>query len=138
MTLAAVPLPRERRHNLLRGKPVANEIREEVKVEAADLEASGWPIKLVSLTIGEVPEAALYVRNQARTAERIGIAFEERNFSAKATACEFIATINSLNTDPRVSGIIIQRPVPSHLSIRELQTAVHPPQDDAGNHSTSY
>ena len=61
MTLAAVPIPRERRHNLLRGKPVAAEIIDAVKAEATDLAEAGWAIKLVSLTIGEVPEAALYV-----------------------------------------------------------------------------
>jgi len=137
MTLAAVQIPRERRHNLLRGKPVAAEILEAVQTEAADLAKSGWAIKLVSLTIGEVPEAALYVRNQARTAAKAGIAFEERNFPANATAGEILATINSLNTDPRVTGIIIQRPVPSHLSIRELQSAVHPLKDVEGMHPTS-
>ncbi|HLW28432.1 MAG TPA: bifunctional 5,10-methylenetetrahydrofolate dehydrogenase/5,10-methenyltetrahydrofolate cyclohydrolase [Kiloniellales bacterium] len=134
---SAISIPRERRHNLLRGKPVAAEILQAVKAEAAELAESGWPIKLVSLTVGEVPEAALYVRNQAKTAEQVGIAFEERNFPANATAEEILATIHSLNSDPRVTGLIIQRPVPSHLSIRELQSAVHPLKDVEGMHPTS-
>src|SRR5690625_1275584 len=132
MTLAAVPLPRERRHNLLRGKPIANEILEEVKVEAADLEASGWPIKLVSLTIGEVPEAWLYVRNQSRTAECIGITFEERNCSLKITACEILANNNSHNSDPRVKDISCQRQNPYDQMLSELQRAVNPLKDDEG------
>ena len=55
-------------HNLLRGKPVADGILESVRHGVSELNASGWPVRIVSVTIGDVPEAALYVRNQARTA----------------------------------------------------------------------
>ncbi|MEO1160150.1 MAG: tetrahydrofolate dehydrogenase/cyclohydrolase catalytic domain-containing protein, partial [Pseudomonadota bacterium] len=67
-------------HNVLRGKPVADEILSDVRSGVSELASAGWPVKLVSMTIGDVPEAALYVRNQARVADRAGIQFEERNF----------------------------------------------------------
>jgi len=133
--LAATTSPHP--HNLLRGKPVADEILTDVRSGVSELSSAGWPVKLVSMTIGDVPEAALYVRNQARVADRAGIQFEERNFAASISAEEITAAINACNTDPRVTGIILQRPVPDHFNMRTLQTAIHPMKDVEGMHPAS-
>lgn len=125
------------RHNDLLGKPVADEILAEASAGAATMAAAGWPVKLVSITVGDVAAVSLYVRNQARAAARAGIAFEERNFPADISRAEMQGVLKALNTDPRVTGIIIQRPVPRHLDIRELQTAIHPLKDVEGMHPTS-
>ena len=125
------------RHNALLGKPVADEIITSVKSGVAELAARGWPTKLVSITIGDVPAINLYVRNQARGAERAGILFEERNLPESVSRVEMLGILQALNTDPRVTGIIIQRPVPSHLNIKELQSAIHPLKDVEGMHPAS-
>jgi methylenetetrahydrofolate dehydrogenase (NADP+)/methenyltetrahydrofolate cyclohydrolase len=125
------------RHSALLGKPVAEEITAAVHKGAGDLASQGWPIKLVSITIGEVPAVSLYVRNQARGALRAGITFEERNLPQGVSRLEMLGILSALNTDPRVTGIIIQRPVPQHLDIRELQTAIHPLKDVEGMHPAS-
>jgi methylenetetrahydrofolate dehydrogenase (NADP+)/methenyltetrahydrofolate cyclohydrolase len=70
-------------------------------------------------------------------AEKLGIAFDERYLDADITREELLATIRALNTNPSVTGIIIQRPVPDHLQIKELQTAVHPLKDVEGMHPAS-
>ena len=124
-------------HNALLGKPVADEIMAEAALGAADMARQGWPVKLVSITIGDVAAVSLYVRNQARAAERAGIGFEERNLPADVSLAEMQGVLKALNTDPRVTGIILQRPVPRHLDIRELQTAIHPLKDVEGMHPTS-
>lgn len=133
--LAATTSPHP--HNVLRGKPVADEILTDVSSGVGELSSAGWPVKLVSMTIGDVPEAALYVRNQARVAERAGIQFEERNFAASISAQEITAAINACNTDPRVTGLILQRPIPDHFNMRTLQTAIHPMKDVEGMHPAS-
>ena len=66
-----------------------------------------------------------------------GIDFEERRFPADITAGELEAAIHGLNADPRVTGIIIQRPVPAHIPIKTLQAAVHPLKDVEGMHPAS-
>lgn len=124
-------------HNVLRGKPVADEILTGVRSGVEELARAGWPVKLVSMTVGDVPEAALYVRNQARVADRAGIQFEERNFPASISAEELTAAINACNTDPRVTGLILQRPVPEQFNMRALQTAIHPMKDVEGMHPAS-
>ncbi|HRX35055.1 MAG TPA: bifunctional 5,10-methylenetetrahydrofolate dehydrogenase/5,10-methenyltetrahydrofolate cyclohydrolase [Aestuariivirga sp.] len=125
------------RHNALLGRPVAEEITATVRDGVRDLATQGWPVKLVSITIGDVPAVSLYVRNQARGAEKAGILFEERNLPAKVSRVEMLGILAALNTDPRVTGIIIQRPVPKHLDVRELQTAIHPLKDVEGMHPSS-
>ncbi|MDE2445620.1 MAG: bifunctional 5,10-methylenetetrahydrofolate dehydrogenase/5,10-methenyltetrahydrofolate cyclohydrolase [Alphaproteobacteria bacterium] len=124
-------------NNALLGKPVADEILMNTKAVLTKLSVAGWPAKLVSITIGDVPAVHLYVRNQARGAEHAGIAFEQRNLPHDVSRNEMLGIIEALNTDPRVTGIIIQRPVPKHLNVRELQTAVHPLKDVEGMHPTS-
>jgi methylenetetrahydrofolate dehydrogenase (NADP+) / methenyltetrahydrofolate cyclohydrolase len=125
------------RHNALLGKPVAEEITAAARKGVEALAAHGWPVKLVSITVGDVPAVSLYVRNQARGAERAGITFEERNLPENVSRLEMLGIVAALNTDPRVTGIIIQRPVPKHLNIRELQTAIHPLKDVEGMHPAS-
>lgn len=121
----------------INGREVANQIITSVNEQVSDLKAAGWAPKLVSISIGENPAAAFYVRNQRRNCDRVGIEFEERHYPSAITAEEMHAAIWALNVDPRVTGIIIQRPVPEHLSIRQLQAAVDPLKDVEGMHPTS-
>ncbi|MGB7206621.1 MAG: bifunctional 5,10-methylenetetrahydrofolate dehydrogenase/5,10-methenyltetrahydrofolate cyclohydrolase [Anderseniella sp.] len=137
MTAQSANISQHPPHNLLRGKPVADEILTKVSLGIEELVKAGWPVKLVSMTVGDVPEAALYVRNQARIAERVGIAFEERNFAKSTSPAEVTAAINTCNTDPRVTGIIIQRPIPDTFNMRQLQSAIHPMKDVEGMHPSS-
>jgi methylenetetrahydrofolate dehydrogenase (NADP+) / methenyltetrahydrofolate cyclohydrolase len=121
----------------LLGKPVAQKIYDETLARTAALKEKGWPAKLVSILIGDIPAVSLYVRNQAKGAERAGIAFEERILPETISRVEMLGIIEALNTDPRVTGIIIQRPIPKHLNVRELQTAIHPLKDVEGMHPAS-
>jgi methylenetetrahydrofolate dehydrogenase (NADP+) / methenyltetrahydrofolate cyclohydrolase len=121
----------------LMGKPVAENILAETRNALDAMREKGWPAKLVSICIGHNPSVNLYVRNQARGAEKAGIAFEERILPDTISRVEMLGLIEALNTDPRVTGIIIQRPVPRHLNIREIQTAIHPLKDVEGMHPSS-
>jgi len=128
-------LPRD--HKILDGKAIGAELRARSRAEAERLAAAGWAPRLVSLLVGDTAAAALYVRNQRRHAEATGIAFEERQVPAEITQAELLAAIAALNADPRVTGIILQRPLPEHLSVRALQSAIHPMKDVEGLHPAS-
>ena len=92
------------------GKAIGAKIRAEVAKEATDLRAQGWVPRLVSISVGDVAAAELYVRNQSRSAESAGVAFEARNYPADISLEQLIGVLQGLNGDPRVNGIIIQRP----------------------------
>ncbi|WP_366657949.1 bifunctional 5,10-methylenetetrahydrofolate dehydrogenase/5,10-methenyltetrahydrofolate cyclohydrolase [Fodinicurvata sp. EGI_FJ10296] len=121
----------------LRGRAVADEILAGVAAEVEALKKTSWSPKLMSITVGDVTAVDVYVRNQRRIAERIGIVFEERNFPENVGQQELLAAIRAMNVDPTVTGIIIQRPVPRHISVKALQIAVHPLKDVEGMHPTS-
>lgn len=124
-------------HKDIDGRTLATEILTDVGERVARLKAAGWFPKLVSISVGDNPAAAFYVRNQRRRCEQVGIEFEERQYRDDITPEELYAAIWALNADPRVTGIIIQRPVPASLSIKQLQAAVDPLKDVEGMHPTS-
>jgi methylenetetrahydrofolate dehydrogenase (NADP+)/methenyltetrahydrofolate cyclohydrolase len=121
-------------HKLLKGKVIAAPILEDVTKRVDFLKSKGWKPRLASLEIGENPAAALYIRNQKRVAERLGIEFDERIFPNDITQEELLAAIRALNADPRVTGMILQRPVPAKLDLQALQMAIHPSKDVEGMH----
>lgn len=124
-------------HKIIDGRSHAQVLIEKLRPDVADLAQQGWQPHLVSMTVGDVEEVGLYVRNQRRNAEKAGIGFEERNFPAIVTEAELLAAIQSMNVDPRITGVIIQRPVPDHISVRALQEGIHPLKDVEGMHPSS-
>ena len=119
-------------HKHIGGKAVADPILDDVRQRVLALKASGWTPRLASIEVGSVPAASIYVRNQRKTCEKVGIEFDHRQYPGEITQAEMLAAINALNADPRVTGIILQRPVPAHLSLQELQVAIHPSKDVEG------
>jgi methylenetetrahydrofolate dehydrogenase (NADP+)/methenyltetrahydrofolate cyclohydrolase len=119
------------------GKAVASSMLSKVTQDVSELNASGWRPRLVSIRIGDDPAVNLYIRNQERAATQVGIGFERRNFPAEISEGEVRAAITHLNVDPGVTGIILQRPVPEHLPIQQLQSTVAPLKDVEGMHPAS-
>ncbi len=124
-------------HKILDGRTVAAGMYDDISHRAAELAASGFAPNLVSVSVGESDASRLYVRNQKRTAEKLGIGFDEREYPADISVDELTGVIGGLNTDPRVTGIIIQRPVPDHVPVRTLQAKIHPLKDVEGMHPSS-
>jgi methylenetetrahydrofolate dehydrogenase (NADP+)/methenyltetrahydrofolate cyclohydrolase len=119
-------------HNVIDGKAYAQTLLDEEHDRAAALRESGWQPRLVSITVGNNPAAALYVRNQRCACGQVGIEFESRSYPGEITQGEMLAAIQALNVDPRVTGVILQRPVPASLGLKRLQDAVHPIKDVEG------
>ncbi len=125
------------RAGIIDGKAIAARICADVATEAAALAAEGWHPHLVSVSVGNVAAAEIYVRNQRRTAEAAGLGFEARNYPEETSLEQLAGILTGLNADPRVHGIIIQRPLPDHIPVRALQRAVHPLKDVEGMHPAS-
>ncbi len=119
------------------GRGIAARMMAEVAAEAAALAESGWAPRLVSISVGDVAAAELYVRNQRRQAEEAGVAFEARNYPETISLEQLTGVLAGLNADPRVNGIIIQRPLPAHIPVKALQKAVNPLKDVEGMHPSS-
>ena len=121
-------------HRHLLGAPVKERILTEVSDYVAAQESIG---KLVSISIGSTPEAAVYIRNQARVAKQAGLPFEEQVWEADISQEACKARLQQMNDDESVLGIILQRPVPSQINVRSLQSAIHPLKDVEGMNPAS-
>lgn len=116
----------------IEGKPLAARMRERLRREVAELADRIAPIRLVSIEVGENPAAGLYIRNQERAANEIGMHFEHLHVPGTIREDELIAFVKAKSEDPAVTGIIVQRPLPSHISARRIQNKVHPDKDVEG------
>ena len=118
----------------INGRAVRKRILEEVRAEVDRLSKIG---KLVSISIGDIPEIAVYVRGQARGAEAAGIPFDQQFWPGDITQEDCKARLVAMNDDPEVLGAILQRPVPDHINVRSLQSAIHPLKDVEGMNPAS-
>jgi methylenetetrahydrofolate dehydrogenase (NADP+) / methenyltetrahydrofolate cyclohydrolase len=124
-------------NRLLDGRLVRDRILAEVK-ERIDRAARTHTIgRLVSVSIGEHKEAAVYVRGQASAAKKVGLQFEEQIWPTELTQEDCKARLQAMNDDRTVLGVILQRPVPSHIRGRSLASAVHPLKDVEGMNPAS-
>ncbi|MGB5560658.1 MAG: bifunctional 5,10-methylenetetrahydrofolate dehydrogenase/5,10-methenyltetrahydrofolate cyclohydrolase [Paracoccaceae bacterium] len=124
-------------HRLIDGRAVQARILSEVRADVDRVNQSRPIGRLVSICIGDTPEVAVYVRNQARGAAKAGIPFDQQLWGEDITQEECKALISALNDRPDVLGIILQRPVPTHINVRSLQSAIHPLKDVEGMNPAS-
>ncbi len=121
-------------HGYLDGKAVAQRILDECQAVTKDVDKMP---RLVSVSFGEKPEVAVYMRNQARAAARAGIEFQSVVWSEAMAQDTAKAELQKMNDDADVLGIILQRPVPEHINVRSLQSAIHPLKDVEGMNPAS-
>ncbi len=124
-------------HSNINGRAVADKILNEISTDVEQLKQDHWSPKLVSIKIGDDPAVDRYIRNQQRNAEKVGIEFVEKQYSEDISADEVTAGIVHMNVDPTVTGIILQRPIPSHIPIKTMQETIHPMKDVEGMHPKS-
>ena len=122
---------------LLNGRAVRDRILGNV-AERVSAAKTRHPIgKILSVSIGENKAAAVYVRGQARAAERVGLTFDEQLWPSSLTQNECKARLVAMNDDASVLGVILQRPVPPHINVRSLASAIHPFKDLEGMNPAS-
>ena len=113
------------RHNALLGKPVADEIITSVKSGVAELSARGWPTKLVSVTIGDVPAINLYVRNQARGADMAAEGVQQ--VAVRGGVHQRTVVVLAVNLHQRAADLAHQRHArrSERGALRGLESQVH-------------
>jgi methylenetetrahydrofolate dehydrogenase (NADP+) / methenyltetrahydrofolate cyclohydrolase len=124
-------------NRLLDGRAVRDRILEDVAERVREAAASHTIGRLVSISIGEHKEAAVYVRGQASAAKKVGLRFDDQTWSSTLSHQECKARIVRMNDDPEVLGVILQRPVPEHIHGRSLASAIHPLKDIEGMNPAS-
>ncbi|MBA3053199.1 MAG: bifunctional 5,10-methylenetetrahydrofolate dehydrogenase/5,10-methenyltetrahydrofolate cyclohydrolase [Candidatus Omnitrophota bacterium] len=110
---------------IIDGKRIASEIKEEIR-------KSQLKPKLVAVQVGENPASRVYVNNQKKAAEELGIGYELVEMDVSTSADELKSRIEKLNTDISVNGIILQMPLPAGLDAKDFQAIINPLKDVEG------
>lgn len=120
---------------LLDGKTLAQKLQSNLATEVQSLQAEiGRPPGLAVLMVGDNPASAAYVRNKERACGRVGIASYGSHFPTSTPQADLEHTIDALNEDERVDGILVQLPLPNHLDSVSLLNRIHPDKDADGLH----
>jgi len=122
---------------IIDGQKIAQEIKEKLKKEIEILKEKGKPPSLSAIQVGDDPGSRVYIRAQKKACEKMGITYQLHQFDKNVTQEELSSFIQKLNTDPQVTGIILQMPLPQHLNARKLQQLIDPRKDAEGVSSTN-
>jgi methylenetetrahydrofolate dehydrogenase (NADP+) / methenyltetrahydrofolate cyclohydrolase len=118
---------------IIDGKAVAARVREQVAARARAFTAqTGRPPGLATVLVGEDPGSMVYVGAKQRACAEAGMTPFDRRLSAEASFEEVAQTLDRLNADPAVSGILLQLPVPAHLDGPALTAMIDPDKDVDG------
>ena len=98
---------------ILDGKALAKKVRKELKIEVESLKEKHIYPTLAVIMVGDDSGSQVYVRNKSRACEKAGIEFEEYLYDADITEQELLETIDVLNKDKNIHGILLQSPVPN-------------------------
>jgi methylenetetrahydrofolate dehydrogenase (NADP+) / methenyltetrahydrofolate cyclohydrolase len=124
-------------NRLLDGRAVRDRILGQIAERVRGATARHKIGRLVSVSIGENKSVAVYVRGQASAATKVGIRFDEQTWPSALTQEECKARLVAMNDDSGVLGVILQRPVPRHINVRSLASAIHPFKDIEGMNPAS-
>jgi methylenetetrahydrofolate dehydrogenase (NADP+)/methenyltetrahydrofolate cyclohydrolase len=120
---------------LIDGKALAESTRKEVAAEVGRLKVeTGRVPGLVVVLVGNDPASGVYVRNKRKASDGAGLGGEVLRLPAETTQAELLATLDRLNADPAVHGILVQLPLPKHIDERAVIERVDPAKDVDGFH----
>jgi methylenetetrahydrofolate dehydrogenase (NADP+) / methenyltetrahydrofolate cyclohydrolase len=117
---------------IIDGKAVSEDIRRELAARTAALKKRGVVPGLAVILVGDDPASLSYVTGKERSCAELGIASLGRHLPADTSEAELIALIKKYNADPAVHGILVQIPLPKHISERRAIDAIDPDKDMDG------
>jgi len=115
---------------IIDGKALAATFREQLAQEVAQFKAESQIVPhLTAVLVGEDPASAVYVRNKQRACEKAGIQSTLKRLPAETSEAELIDLVHELNADQGVHGILVQLPLPKHITETAILDAVNPLKD---------
>lgn len=120
---------------IIDGKKISDKILADLKVKIdQDKKSGGSPAKLAIILVGNDPASSIYVQNKIKAAAKIGIETSLQKFEDDILEKDILDEIQSLNKDKNVSGIIVQLPLPQHISKLKVIKSIDPSKDVDGFH----
>lgn len=123
---------------ILNGKEAAAAIKDSLKIEVAQLSANGKTVPhLVAILVGNNGASETYVSAKVKACEEVGFRSTLIRFEDTVSSMKLLDAIARLNGDPDVDGILVQLPLPNHISSDEVINAINPLKDVDGFHPST-
>jgi methylenetetrahydrofolate dehydrogenase (NADP+) / methenyltetrahydrofolate cyclohydrolase len=120
---------------ILNGKEAAQAIKDSLKLEMAQLASRGKQVPhLVAVLVGNNGASETYVASKVKACEEVGFKSTLIRLEEEITSLKLLDLIRDLNTDPEVDGILVQLPLPAHISAEEVINSIEPNKDVDGFH----
>ena len=120
---------------IIDGKKIAAELREDLKKKIIELKSSYNSVPgLTVILVGEDPASKIYVKNKEKFAKEVGINSDVIRYPADLKENELLNKINELNKNDKVSGILVQLPLPKHIDKRKVIETIDHGKDVDGFH----
>ena len=124
-----MPIKEELKHKIIDGKIISGLLVEKVSNGIFELTKKDIKPTLAVVLIGDDPASQVYVRNKKIMCEKVGIHSVEYKFAADIKESELLSLIDSLNRDKGINGILVQFPIPPHISKQKTINAISPDKD---------
>ncbi|RAK00360.1 methylenetetrahydrofolate dehydrogenase (NADP+)/methenyltetrahydrofolate cyclohydrolase [Larkinella arboricola] len=120
---------------LLDGKVLSQQIKQELAAEVADIKAQGGKIPhLVAILVGTAGRSETYVASKMKSCEEIGMKSTLIRFDDSVSEEELINAVRDVNANPDMDGLIVQLPLPAHVSADKVMETIDPAKDVDGFH----
>ncbi|MBR9855660.1 MAG: bifunctional methylenetetrahydrofolate dehydrogenase/methenyltetrahydrofolate cyclohydrolase FolD [Algicola sp.] len=124
---------------ILDGKKVSNQIKEEITVKVAKMKQRGEKVPhLAAVLVGNDGASLTYVGSKVRSCKKIGFESTLIHLPEETTQEELLKQVDQLNNDPDIDGYIVQLPLPKHIDEEKVLMAVDPDKDVDGFHPTNF
>ncbi|MER3375081.1 MAG: bifunctional methylenetetrahydrofolate dehydrogenase/methenyltetrahydrofolate cyclohydrolase FolD [Allomuricauda sp.] len=125
--------------NILDGKKISNQIKEEITVEVAQMKEKGEKVPhLAAVLVGNDGASLTYVGSKVRSCKKIGFESTLIHLPEETTEEELLKHVADLNANPDIDGYIVQLPLPKHIDEEKVLMAVDPDKDVDGFHPTNF
>ena len=124
-------------YQIIDGKKISTEIKDELREKAAEMKKQGKEACLAVILVGNDPASTVYVGNKKKACEYIGIRSLSYELPEETSEAELLELIGKLNADKTVNGILVQLPLPKQINEDKVISAIAPEKDVDGFHPTS-
>ena len=119
---------------IIDGKQISAQIKEELKEKVANLKCRGIEVTLAVIQVGNDPASSVYIKNKKKACEFIGIRSLSYELPGETTQEELLGLIEELKAREDVNGILVQLPLPGHINEEKVLDSIDPYKDVDGFH----
>lgn len=119
---------------IISGNEIAAQVLSELKQRVVDLASEGVVPGLATVLVGDDPASHVYVNMKNKDARELGLHSRQITLPAETSQDELLGLVQGLNADPRIHGILVQLPLPSHIDEAAVLVAIDPAKDVDGFH----